>query len=78
MTRHDIPWLSAAQTAIAIKTKQMSPVEVVQAYLARIDRLGEQLHAYITVMRDAALAAARQAEQTVLRGGDLSRCLGCR
>ncbi len=69
MTRHDIPWLSAAETAIAIKTKQVSPVEVVQAYLARIERLDGQLHAYITVLRDEALAAARQAEQTVLRGG---------
>ena len=38
MTRHDIPWLSAAETAVAIKTKQVSPVEVVQAYLARIER----------------------------------------
>ena len=37
MTRHDIPWLSAAETAVAIKTKQVSPVEVVQAYLARIE-----------------------------------------
>jgi len=36
MARHDIPWLSAAETAVAIKTKQVSPVEVVQAYLARI------------------------------------------
>src|SRR6266571_8134403 len=76
MTRHDIPWLSAAETAMAIKTKQVSPVEVVQAYLARIERLDEQLHAYITVLRDAALAAARQAEQTVLRGGDLGPLFG--
>ena len=76
MTRHDIPWLSAAETAVAIKTRQVSPVEVVQAYLARIERLDEQLHAYITVLRDAALAAARQAEQTVLRGGDLGPLFG--
>jgi aspartyl-tRNA(Asn)/glutamyl-tRNA(Gln) amidotransferase subunit A len=59
MTRHDIPWLAAAETAVAIKTKQVSPVEVVQAYLARIERFDRQLHAYITVMRDEALAAAR-------------------
>src|SRR5262247_4817049 len=76
MTGHDIPWLSAAETAVAIKTKQVSPVEVVQAYLARIERLDGQLHAYITVIRDEALAAARQAEQTVLRGGDLGPLFG--
>src|SRR5919198_3802101 len=76
MTRPDIPWLSAAETAVAIKTKQVSPVEVVQAYLDRIERLDGPLHAYITVMRDAALAAARQAEQTVLRGNDLGLLFG--
>ena len=46
MTGHDIPWLSAAETAVAIKTKQVSPVEVVQAYLDRIERLDGQLRAY--------------------------------
>src|SRR5919197_2653362 len=76
MTRHDIPWLSAAETAVAIKTKQLSPVEVVQAYLDRIERLDGQLHAYITVLHEAALAAARQAEQTVLRGGELGPLFG--
>lgn len=76
MAGHDISWLSAAETAVAIKTKQVSPVEVVQAYLARIERFDGQLHAYITVMRDEALAAARQAEQTVLRGGDLGPLFG--
>ena len=76
MIKHDIPWLSAAETAAAIKTKQVSPVEVVQAYLERIERLDGQLHAYITVMRDTALAAARQAEQTVLRGGEVGPLFG--
>ena len=76
MSQHDIPWLSAAETAVAIKTKQVSPVEVVQAYLERIERLDGQLHAYITVMRDTALAAARQAEQTVLRGEEVGPLFG--
>lgn len=76
MSPHDIPWLSAAETAVAIKTKQVSPVEVVQAYLERIERLDGQLHAYITVLRDEALAAARQAEQEVLRGGAVGPLFG--
>src|SRR5713101_7442461 len=76
MAGHDLPWLSAAATAVAIKTKQVSPVEVVQAYLARIERFDGPLHAYITVLRAEALAAARQAEQTVLRGGDLGPLFG--
>ena len=46
MRQSDLPWLSAAATAMLIKTKQVSPVEVVQAYLERIERLDRTLHAY--------------------------------
>jgi aspartyl-tRNA(Asn)/glutamyl-tRNA(Gln) amidotransferase subunit A len=76
MMAQDIAFLSAAETAAAIKTRQVSPVEVVQAYLARIDRLDAQLRAYITVLRDEALTAARRAEQGVMRGGDLGPLFG--
>ena len=76
MTGRDIPFLSAAETAEAIKSKQVSPVEVIQAYLARIDRLDAQLHAYITVLGEDALTAARQAEQTLMRGDDLGPLFG--
>ena len=68
MVSQDIPFLSAAEIAAAIKSKQVSPVEVVQSYLERIDRLDPNLRAYITVCREEALDAARQAEQAVRRG----------
>jgi aspartyl-tRNA(Asn)/glutamyl-tRNA(Gln) amidotransferase subunit A len=68
VVRDDLAFLSAAETAAAIASKRVSPVEVVQAYLSRIDTLDGQLHAYITVLRDEALAAARQAEQALQRG----------
>jgi Asp-tRNA(Asn)/Glu-tRNA(Gln) amidotransferase A subunit family amidase len=64
------------EAAVAIRTKQVSLVEVAQVYLNRIERCDGQLHASITVMRDAALTAARQAEQRVLRGGDLGPLFG--
>src|SRR2546421_10711179 len=76
MSRHDLPWLSAAEPAVAVKPKQVPRVEVVQASLARIERFAGPLHAYIQVMRDEALAAARQAEQTVLRGDDVGALFG--
>jgi Asp-tRNA(Asn)/Glu-tRNA(Gln) amidotransferase A subunit family amidase len=76
MARDDLAFLSAAETADAIKAKQASPVEVVQAYLARIERLDQQLRAYITVLREEALAAARRAEQTVMHGRDLGPLFG--
>jgi aspartyl-tRNA(Asn)/glutamyl-tRNA(Gln) amidotransferase subunit A len=76
MTADDVAFLPAAETAAAIKSRQVSPVEVVQAYLARIDRLDARLHAYIAVLRDEALAAARHAEQEVMRGGELGPLFG--
>ena len=76
MARDDLAFLSAAETAQAIATKQASPVDVVQAYLSRIERLDGHLHAYITVLRDEALAAARQAEQALKRGDALPPLFG--
>ena len=67
MTQLDeLAFLSAAQTARAVRTKQASPVEVVRAYLARIERLNGKLCAYITVLGEQALAGARASERTLM------------
>ena len=76
MTSQEIPFLSAAETTAAIKAKRVSPVEVVQSYLERIDRLDSKLNAYITLCREEALAAARQAEQALARNDDLGPLFG--
>ena len=76
MTATEMPWLSAAETARAMRRKQVSPVDVVQAYLSRIDRLNTTLGAYITVLPEQALAAARQAEQTLMRGDTVGPLFG--
>ena len=60
--------LSGAEIARRIRDRDLSPVEVVEGYLERIDRYDDVLHSYITVCRDEALAAARQAEQAVMQG----------
>ena len=64
-------FLSATRQAELIRTKQASPVELLRAYLDRIDRLDGRLRAFITVTREAALAAARRAEDAVMQGGRL-------
>ena len=61
----DLHWLSASEAATAIARRQISPVELTQALLARIDRLEPRLNAFITVDGDAALAAARAAEAEI-------------
>ena len=48
-SNNDIAFLSASETAKAISEGQATPIEVVQAYLDRIDRLDPELSAYITV-----------------------------
>ena len=67
----DLVFLSATQQAALVRDKQLSPVELVSAYLDRIDRLDGRLRAYITVCREAALDAARRAEDAVSRGASL-------
>jgi Asp-tRNA(Asn)/Glu-tRNA(Gln) amidotransferase A subunit family amidase len=51
-----------------IAQREVSPVEVTEATLQRIEQLEPQLNAFITVMADSALADARQAEQEIARG----------
>jgi len=65
------PFLGAGHLAALVRAGQASPVELVRMYLERIDRLDGRLRAYITVTREAALDAARRAEQAAGRGGAL-------
>ena len=58
MDRADIPFLSATQLSQAIRHRDVSPVEVVESYLDRIDDLDHRFNAYLTVCRKEALAAA--------------------
>ena len=62
---------TVAHLAPLISRKDVSPVELTEAYLQRINSLDQQLHAYITVIADEAMAAARTAEAEILRGGYL-------
>ncbi len=64
----DIPFLSASELAAAIRSRQVSPVEAVDAYLQRIDAVGHKLNAYITVCADQARADAKQLEAEALAG----------
>ena len=64
----NLAYLSLTEAAALIKSRRLSPVELTQALLARIDRLDNAVGAFITVTRDEALGAARAAEQAIARG----------
>ena len=68
MEQPSIALLTVVELAGLIENRELSPVEVTQAYLERIDRLNPSLNSYITVCRDEALAAAREAERAILNG----------
>lgn len=53
------------------RSGDVSPVEVVDGLLARIEQYGEQSKAYITVMADRARAEAKAAETMLAVGSDL-------
>jgi aspartyl-tRNA(Asn)/glutamyl-tRNA(Gln) amidotransferase subunit A len=51
-----------------LRAREASPVEVVDAALARVDSLDDRLHAFITVTADQARQEARKAEREIIRG----------
>lgn len=57
--------LPITQVARALSTRALSPVELVQELLSRIDKLNPLLNAYLTVTPEAALRAAQIAEQEI-------------
>jgi aspartyl-tRNA(Asn)/glutamyl-tRNA(Gln) amidotransferase subunit A len=61
-------WLGAAELRALYDSKAASPVEVVQALLDRIARLNPKLDAFIRLDAEAALAAAKAAEQELASG----------
>ncbi|MDQ3828900.1 MAG: amidase [Candidatus Tectomicrobia bacterium] len=68
MNTADIPFLSATALGELIRNREVSPVEATTAYLDRIEAIDGKLHSYITVCRDHAFQAAREAEQAIAQG----------
>jgi aspartyl-tRNA(Asn)/glutamyl-tRNA(Gln) amidotransferase subunit A len=71
MDLSELGFTSALDLAARIRAKQLSPVEVVDGLLSRIEQLNPTLNAFSEVLADDARAAARAAEAAVLRGDDL-------
>ncbi len=65
----EVETFTLASLARAIKNRRVSPVEVTEACLARIERFDRSLNAFITLTPERALADARRAEREIA-GGD--------
>ncbi len=67
-TPTELTRLTLAQAMESVRRKAISPVELVQAFVDRIERLNPTLNAFITVTAEQALQQARQAEAEIQRG----------
>jgi aspartyl-tRNA(Asn)/glutamyl-tRNA(Gln) amidotransferase subunit A len=68
MTSADLCFTPATELARLVRERQLSPLELTRAVLERIERVNPRINAFCTLTADAALAAARDAEQAVVRG----------
>lgn len=60
--------MSATELIRAIRTKQVSPVEVTDAALEQVNRLEPTLHAFVELTADLARAQARDVADSIARG----------
>jgi Asp-tRNA(Asn)/Glu-tRNA(Gln) amidotransferase A subunit family amidase len=67
----EITFLSAASMAEQIRQKKLSPVELIEAHLARIEELNPKLNAFVHVDVERARQQARVAEAAVRNGEQL-------
>jgi len=68
MATSELVLKSAAELAPLLKSRKLSPVELVRACLDRIDAVNPKVNAFITVTADQALKQARRAEREIATG----------
>src|SRR6266700_3296328 len=73
---HKLTHLSAVELARLVRTKKASPVEVVEAHLAAIQRINPAVNAFCTVAAEKALVWAREAERAVKKRAKLKALHG--
>jgi aspartyl-tRNA(Asn)/glutamyl-tRNA(Gln) amidotransferase subunit A len=76
MPDQEIFYASIAELAPRLAAKEISPVEVTEAALARIEQLEPRLNAFIAVTAESARHAARAAEAAIMAGHHLGPLQG--
>ena len=64
----ELCYLSAGELSRLIKNQDVSPVEIIDAHLARISETDTTLNSFITLLPEQAKAAARRAESEIQAG----------
>ena len=68
MPHCELAFVSAVELAAMIQARAVSPVEVMQDLLKRIDRLNPKLNAFVTMHSEEAMCSARKAEEALMHG----------
>jgi aspartyl-tRNA(Asn)/glutamyl-tRNA(Gln) amidotransferase subunit A len=68
MLTEDTFYSSIVELAASVRARKLSPVELTEGYLARLEKFGARLGSVATVMRESALVEARQAEREIRAG----------
>jgi Asp-tRNA(Asn)/Glu-tRNA(Gln) amidotransferase A subunit family amidase len=76
MSNDDLCWTSAVELAAAIRARKLSPVELTEAVLARLDAVNPRINAFCTVVAEHARAESRAAEAAMMRGDALGALHG--
>ncbi len=71
MNEEDVCFAPATRLAASVAARELSPVEIVDAVLGRVERLEPKLNAFATLTADRARDAAKQAEAEVMSGAAL-------
>ena len=64
MTATDLHWMDASEIAERVRDKSLSPVEVTEACIARIEQRDGELNAFCLPMFDIARDKAKKAEDS--------------
>jgi Asp-tRNA(Asn)/Glu-tRNA(Gln) amidotransferase A subunit family amidase len=74
-TKSDLHYISATEAIAAFRAKELSPVELLQAVIDRIEDVNERLNCFTYTFFDRAMVQARRAEQVYVKSPDSARPL---
>ncbi len=76
LSSEDLCFTPAVALREMLRKKVISPVELIQAFLERIDKINPVINAYGTLVSKMALEAARKTESAIMRGDEAGLLAG--
>jgi amidase/aspartyl-tRNA(Asn)/glutamyl-tRNA(Gln) amidotransferase subunit A len=67
----ELAYVTAAELAMRIRRRELSPVEVVEAFIERIEERNKSLNAFVSFEFEDARKKAQEAERTLMSGGEI-------